>query len=97
MQRHVVVAGHHDLRLRQAIEKVPCVFELRGPRALGQITGDHKEIRREFPCERTQGIEQARVDTAEVQIGEVQQRAHQPSSAVAASGTITRSAPARLR
>ena len=79
VQRHVVVARHDDLRLRQAVEKGARLLELRlrarwvrSPETTtrsGVDVGDQREQR----------LEQLGVDAAEVQVGEVDEGSHRRS------------------
>ena len=64
------------------------IRELLGLRALGEVAGDRDEVGFETIDQRGERLQQARVETAEVQVGQVHERPH---------GTRTRSAFGRVR
>ena len=48
VERHVVVAGHHQLRHRQPVEEGARLLELRGAGALREVARDGDELRRDL-------------------------------------------------
>ena len=78
-QRHVVIARHDDLRERQAAEKRRRLLELPPPRALRQIARHRNQIGMDRRDAFHQRRDDALVEAAEVQIGEMNDRAHRVS------------------
>ena len=101
IERHVVVAGNDDLRLRQAGEKGARGLELGRARALGEITGDDDDVGRDRRDRRDQRLDDRRAGAAEVKIGEMNEGAHrdraQERAAAAPSPPTTCSAAGRMR
>ena len=75
-QRHVVIAGHDNLRERQAAEKRGRLLELPPPRALRQIAGHRDQIGMDRRDAFDQRRDDALVEAAEMQIGKMDDRAH---------------------
>ena len=71
VERNVVIARHHELRLRQKIEKSSGLFELMGARALRQVTGDGYEIRIYLEYGFNQRSNYLIVDATEVNVREM--------------------------
>ena len=69
IQGHVMVARHHHLRPRQAVEKSPRLLELHAAGALRQVARDHHHVRLQAFDQRAQGRQQGRIDPAKMQIG----------------------------
>jgi hypothetical protein len=63
-----VVAGHDDLRARQAVEKLPRLLELVRARALRQVARDDQQRRPRLVHGLRQRPHQRRVDAPEVQV-----------------------------
>jgi hypothetical protein len=63
-----MIARDNDLGRWQRVEKAPRGREFDGPRALGEIAGDHDKIRFDPRHQRDQRFEERGVDTSEVKI-----------------------------
>ena len=67
-ERHVVVAGDDDLRVRQGVEKGARLLKLAGARALRQVAGDDHQRRPRVPHRLRQRPDHAVVNAPEVQV-----------------------------
>ena len=94
VERHVVVAGNHDLRLRQPVQELARRPEFVRLGALGQVAGNHHHIRRQAVDQRNDGGGDGFIDAAEVDIRQVNQDFH---TGWLSAGTNTRNAPGRTR
>ena len=88
VERHVVVPRHDEQRSRERIEKAPRVAELRRFRALGQVAGNHHQVRLHGAHALCQRREQRVIDAPEMQIREMDHDSH---------GAITCRAPGRMQ
>ena len=96
IQRHVVVAGHHQPRRGQLVEEAASSRELRSARALRQVAGDDDQM---WPVARDgcrKGLDEGRLYTAEVQVREMDDRRH-ASRATPASATLAETIIERQR
>jgi len=98
-QRNIVIPGHHDLRLRQRIEKGARLLELRRAGPLREVAGDCDEVGLDGLDRGVQRRQCGQVHAPEVQVRQVDDGAHRQASsgAWAGAGTATRSAPFRIR
>jgi hypothetical protein len=94
-----VVAGDDERPEGQRIEKGACFDELAAERALGEIARDRHQIGRGRADRLNERREQPPVEAAEVQVGKMNDGAHQPffAPAVSSGGTRTLSAPGMIR
>ena len=74
MQRHVVIPGNDDLRIRDPGEKIAGGEIFPPSRALGQVTGDGHQSGIDLPDETLQRGQNRGINAAEMQIGEVDER-----------------------
>ena len=80
-ERHVVIPGDDEQRKRQAIEKLASLPELAAARPLCEVARHGDEIRRDRfdgPDERR---DEPRIDAAEMNVGEMDDRSHRIRSA----------------
>ena len=73
-----MIPRHDNLRCWQAIQERSSGNKLTGPSALREIAGHRDQIRSYRLDSFHYRVEQCRVDAAEMQIGQVNQRAHAP-------------------
>ncbi len=92
VERHVVIAGHHQHRWLQRGHEGRGRPELRLGRALGEIARDRHQIRLEPVHRLDQRPEKLGPVPAEMQVGKVQQSLHRTSRSQC-SGTVTSMAP----
>ncbi len=99
IKRHVVIPRNDNFRRGERVQEGARRAELLFLRALGEIAGDGDQVGPDLCHGFDQRLHGGVADTAEVKIGEVNQRAHgrihPPSFLIA--GTMIFSAPLRIR
>lgn len=71
-----MVAGHHEMHPGQRFEELARLGELGRPGMLDKVPGNYHEVRREFLDDLDEGRYGHQMSVAEVQVGEVNQGAH---------------------
>ena len=76
VKRHVVVPGHDEPREPEGLDEPACLCELRLAGPLGQIAGNRDQVRSNRVNRRQQRRDEPLIETAEVQIREVDDGPH---------------------
>ena len=94
-----MVAGDGQQWGRQRLEEIGRRLEFRDAGTLRDIARNHHQVRRRHDHRAQQSRQDRRVDTAEMQVRKMDDRARQipPRRRQSAAGTTTRNAPGRLR
>ena len=96
-ERDVVIPRDHQPRCRQAGEESLRRLVFETPRALGEITRDHSEIRSKVARDRDHWLDQGVVHPPKMQIGEMEQRPHFCISGSRGASTQSASGATRKR
>lgn len=78
-ERDVMVARHHQLRVRQGVQELTRLLELGAACALGEVARDHDQVGFQLMHLGDQRRDDLRIGAAEVQVGEMDDGAHQSS------------------
>ena len=104
VQLHIMIAGHHDLRRWQRVEKTTGLPKLLGTRTLRKVPRNANQVGFYSRDQLDKRFDQRMVDATEMEVRQVNKGAHArlrcfayTAPALRSPGTMTRNAPGRTR